>query len=296
LNAPDNAVTLYGQALGTTRSTELRAFSLYGIAWTELSRTNPEGAAAAFGRLIDEAPAEPLLEQSLFWKGRLNYALGDFQNARDVLLKMSLSFPASLMADDAVFFAARAAGKAGDHAGAVETFNLLEQRFPQSSLLEQAHIERAECLLETGRMDEAVQEFARFIEQKVESPLRPLVLYDMGKALQRAGKFEEAIEQYRAAAGGEKNEIAARARFAVAECLAELDRRAEAVEELTIIARGGFPAGWEERALLQTAMLLERDGMIEEARHLYSAVVASYPEEAAGMAALKALNRLTRNN
>jgi TolA-binding protein len=114
----------------------------------------------------------------------------------------------------------------------------------------------------------------------------------MGKALQRAGDFEKAIEQYRAASGDETAELAARARFAIAECLAELDRSSEAIAELIAISQGGFPSGWAERAQLQVARLLERDGQTEEARQIYASVAAVYSDDAAGMVALEAIERL----
>ena len=145
---------------------------------------------------------------------------------------------------------------------------------------------------EAGSADAAAGEFERFIEDNLDSPLRPIALYDMGKALQRAGNFETAVEQYKAASGDETTELAARSRFAIAECLAELDRGTEAVAELITISQGGFPTGWAERAQLQVARLLERDGKTDEARQIYAAVAAAYSDDAAGMVALKAIERL----
>ena len=158
--------------------------------------------------------------------------------------------------------------------------------------IEQAHIEAAECMIEAGNADSAVREFQRFITTNLDSPLRPIALFDMGRALQRAGRFKEAIEQYKIAAGGETTELAARSRFAIAECLAELDLSDEAVAELIGISRGGFPSGWAERAQLQMARLLERDNRLEEARQVYATIAAAYSEDAAAMVALKAIKRL----
>jgi TolA-binding protein len=114
----------------------------------------------------------------------------------------------------------------------------------------------------------------------------------MGKALQRAGNFEAAVEQYKAASGDETTELAARSRFAIAECLAEMDRGNEALAELIAISQGGFPAGWAERAQLQVARLLERDGKTDEARQVYASVASIYGNDAAGMVALQAIERL----
>jgi len=174
----------------------------------------------------------------------------------------------------------------------MDLFQELPVRFPESPLIEQAEIERAESMIEAGKADSAAEEFEKFIKKNLNSPLRPLALFDMGKALQRAGDFEAAIEQYRAASGDENTELAARSRFAIAECLAELDRGSEAIAELINISQGRFPPGWAERAQLQIARMLERNGQIEEARQVYHSVAAAYHDDAAGMVALKAIERL----
>jgi TolA-binding protein len=147
-------------------------------------------------------------------------------------------------------------------------------------------------MIEAGEAGPAAQRFEEFINKNLDSPLRPLALYDMGRALQRAGKFERAIEQYRAAAGDKSTEMAARARFAIADCLAELDHGAEATAELFSIAQGGFPAGWADRAQLQVARLLERDDRPDEALQIYSTVATTYSDDAAGIVALRAMKRL----
>ncbi len=289
---PRRAVALYRRALQRDLSPALRAEVLYALAWAELSLANAPLASEAFGEVIEDYPQSPLAEQAHYWQGRLDYAGGRWEPAIDNLLKLSRTFTSSELADDALFFAARAARKSGKYLKAIEYFGQLGQRFPGTALLAQAEIEAAECMIEAGNADSAAREFRRFIENNLDSPMRPLALYDMGKALQRAGRYDEAIEQYRVAAGGETSELAARSRFAIAECFAELDRSGEAIAELIGIARGGFPAGWAERAQLQMARLLERDGQKEQARHVYATIAAMYGNDVAGMVALKAMTRL----
>lgn len=294
MNRLKNALTLYRRAMAmeTGISPGVHEDALYGTAWVEMRGGNPEAAAADFSKLTREPAQSTLLEQAYFWLGRLSYASGQWENARKNLLNLSTTFPESELADDALFFAARAAYRSLDWSAATELFGQLCKRYPQSPLVEQAKIEAAECMIDAGRADEAIGKFKEFIETQVQSPLRPVVLYDMGKALQRASKFEEAIEQFKAAEGGETNELAARSHFAIAECLAELDRNSEAIAELISMVQGGFPSGWAERAQLQVARLLERDGQIKEARHVYAAMADTYGDDAAGMVALKAIKRL----
>jgi TolA-binding protein len=242
--------------------------------------------------LADLNPPAPIAEQAYFWKGRLDYAGSNWEGAIESLLNLNRLHPRSALADASLFFAARAARKASDYDRATKLFETLAREHPGSAFIEQAEIEAAESMIEAGRADAAARKFERFIKNNLDSPLRPLALYDMGKALQRAGEFERAIEQYRAAAGGETTELAARCRFAIAECLAELDLGGKATAELIGIAQGGFPKGWAERARLQFARLLERDNRMDEARQVYSVIAAEFADDAAGMVALKAMERI----
>jgi len=295
LNHPENALALYRQAFEASDHSDERAYSLFGIGWSEMNLGDRDAAAEAFGELINEYPTHPMTEQAYFWKGRLDYAGGRWKIAADDLMQLTRVFPMSELVDDSIFFAARASRRAEDYALAIELFQSIGRRFPESALAEKAYLEAAQCLIEAGMADGAAREFETFIADNVDSPLRPLALYDMGRALQRAGKFEEANEQYRVAAAGNKTELAARSHFAIAECLAELDRSGEAIAELVGIARGGFPAGWAERAQLQMARLLERDGRIDEARLIYDNIAETYIDDAAGMVAVKAVERLNRD-
>jgi TolA-binding protein len=208
------------------------------------------------------------------------------------LLRLNRLRPQSPLADATLFFAARATRKSSDYKGATQLFEKLIKKYPDSTFIEQAEIESAECMIEAGRAGEAARRFEQFIQNNLDSPLRPLALYDMGRALQRAGKFEEAIDQYKAAAGDKTTELAARCRFAMAQCLAELDRGEEATAELIRMTQGGFPIGWAARARLQVARLLERDNRMDEARHIYSTVAVEYADDAAGLVALKAVERI----
>ncbi len=294
MQQPDRALKLYGNALQLGSSPNVRAEALYAVAWTELGLADDAAAIVVIDKLIDEFPRSALAEQAYLLRGRLNYGKRLWEPASRDLLTLSTAFPASELADDALFFAARATRNSADYTTAAALFQELPVRFQDSPLIEHAEIERAECLIEAGNADAAAREFEQFIKNNLDSPLRPLALFDMGKALQRAGDFEAAIEQYRAASGDETTELAARSRFAIAECLAELDRSGEAVAELIKISQGRFPPGWAERAQLQIARLLERDSQMEEARQVYLSVAAGYGDDAAGMVALKAIDRLDR--
>jgi TolA-binding protein len=289
---PERALELYGSILQLNPSPEIKAEALYALAWTELGLADDAAAGIVIDRLIDEFPDSPLAERAYFLRGRLSFAKKRWEPAMRDLLKVSAAFPESELADDAHFFAARAAYNASDYKAAVRLFQEVAERFPDTALREQAEIEGAECMIDAGDADAAARAIERFSKEYLDSPFRPLALYDMGKALQRAGDFEAAIEQYRAASGDETAELAARARFAIAECLAELDRSSDAIAELVAISQGGFPSGWAERAQLQMARLLERDGRMEEASQIYSSVAATYSDDAAGMVALKAFERL----
>lgn len=292
MGRPREALALYEQVLRSDGRSAAYEQAIHSLAWTEMGLFWSKEAETAFGKLIEEYPQSRLVEHAYFWNGRLNYADGRWDEAIRNLLELRKAFPGSELADDAIFFSARAARKSSDYGKATELFGQLSEDYPDSPLIEQSEIEAAECMIEDGKAYLAVHNFRQFIENNLDSPLRPLALYDMGRALQRAGGFEEAIDQYRAVAGGETTELAARSRFAIAECLAELDRSAEAAAELIGIAQGGFPIGWSERAKLQVARLMERDNRYDEARQLYSTIATEYSADAAGMVALQAMERI----
>ena len=292
LGRPREAITLYEEAGRQTEHPDAGKEAMYALAWTELGLANGEKARAAFKWLTEESSQIQFAEQAYFWEGRLNYAESRWEEAMESLLQLKRLYPHSQLADSALFFAARSTRKSSDYNGAIQLFEKLVKEYPESEFIEQAEIESAECMIEAGKAGAAALKFEQFIQNNLDSPLRPLALYDMGRALQRTGEFEDAIEQYKAAAGGETTELAARCRFAIAECLAELDRGGEATAELIGIARGGFPIGWAARARLQVARLLERDSRIDEARQIYTTVAVEYADDAAGMVALKAVKRI----
>jgi tetratricopeptide (TPR) repeat protein len=292
LGHPREAIVLYEETGRQAGHTDVGKDAMYGLAWTELGFADIEKAKAAFEWLAEESSRIQFAEQAHFWKGRLNYAEGRWQEAIESLLHLNSLYPHSRLADAGLFFAARATRKSSDYDGAIRLFEKLIEEYPESAFIEQAEIESAECMIEAGMAGTAAHRFEQFIQNRLDSPLRPLALYDMGRALQRAGEFENAIEQYKAAAGDETTELAARCRFAIAECLAELDRGGEATAELIGMAQGGFPIGWGARARLQVARLLEREGRNEEARQIYSTVAVEYADDAAGMVAMKAVERI----
>jgi TolA-binding protein len=261
-------------------------------AFANMSMGNPDQALKVFSAIVEQHQKDSVAEYASFWTGRLLYSSGRWQDARQALEKFVVLFPDSRLVDEALFFAARAARMGADYHRAADLFHQLNTLSAGSPFSDQAYVEAAECMLEAGEAVPAIKEFQDFIEKNVSSPLRPVVLYDMGKALQRSGKFEDAIDQFKAAAGGQTTELAASSHFAVAECLAELDRSDEAIAELVGMVRGAYPPGWAERAQLQVARLLERNGQVEEARHVYAAVAQTYRIDAAGIVAKRALDRL----
>jgi len=291
LNHPENALVFYQRALQKDLSGNERAAALAGRISACLATGDSERALTLLSPVAED-PEREAGEYAEFWAARLQYSLGHWMEAREALAHYAKGHPASPLADDALFFSGRAARMGHDYGGAISLYNDLNRLYPGNPFTENAAIELAECMLESGEVDGAVVEFERFIERNVSSPLRPVVLYDLGKALQRSGRFEQAIEQFKAVAGGNTGELAANSRFAIAECLAELDRSDEAVAELVGMVRGAYPRGWPERAQLQVARLLEREGQLDEARHLYEAVAQTYRQEAAGMVAQRAIDRL----
>jgi TolA-binding protein len=292
LDHPENALALYGQALQIELSPAERSAILMRQAFANMSMGNPDQALKVFSAIVEQHQKDSVAEYASFWTGRLLYSSGRWQDARQALEKFVVLFPDSRLVDEALFFAARAARMGADYHRAADLFHQLNTLSAGSPFSDQAYVEAAECMLEAGEAVPAIKEFQDFIEKNVSSPLRPVVLYDMGKALQRSGKFEDAIDQFKAAAGGQTTELAASSHFAVAECLAELDRSDEAIAELVGMVRGAYPPGWAERAQLQVARLLERNGQVEEARHVYAAVAQTYRIDAAGIVAKRALDRL----
>jgi TolA-binding protein len=292
LNHPENALILYERASESGISQNSCLVATAGRAAASMAMGDTERALALLALMAEEQRGNAAGEAALFWTGRLLYASGQWNEAQAALEEFTKAYPASPLADDAFFFSARAARTETDYPAAVRLFRALNSQYQESVFAERSVVESAECMLEAGEALDAARTFKEFIDNNVASPLRPLALYNMGKALQRTGKYVEAIEQFKAAAGGETNELAAGSHFAIAECLSELDRSGEAVAVLVGMVGGAYPPDWAERAQLQVARLLERDGQVDEARHVYASIVQTYQRDAAGIVAKRALDRL----
>ena len=186
-----------------------------------------EEAAAAFGRLIEEAPKFPLIESSYLHLGIAQYRIArsgqaDFYDrAARTLAELIRDFPRSKHVERALFYRGESLYARGKKADAAKHYTKLLADFPDSDLAAEALYALGVTQQELDQSDEARQTFARYLKRFPDAALVTEVALRLGETLFAAGEFDQAAQYFAKVADTEGFALADHALLRHAACLFE---------------------------------------------------------------------------
>lgn len=264
------------EAAATSGDTESAALALFNLGEIAFNAEDYQGAIASYDKVIQLHPDSPLLSGALYKKawsllriGRGGEALPVFQRAidagaeGDVLLDCKLQVASALLAD----------GKAAE---AAATLKPLAAATLQGDLGVRVLVVLGEAALQAGDDATAKSAFGQVLTRFGNDALAPRALLGLGIILRKEKNYDEAHKRLSAAAEKGSGELAAHARFEMAEMLREQGKTQEAVEEyLRVVILGNTPT-WGAAAQYRVGECYEAQGDAEKAKAAYQAVVKDF--------------------
>jgi TolA-binding protein len=308
---------------------ELLASVLYETAWCKRALQDLDGAAAAYGRILElegagtaevrettvvelaeleferreYARAREILDRASSVKGprrekvlyRLAWSqhmLGDARQTIAAYEALEKEFPKSELLAEIGILAAKAHLQEGRHARAAQVFRAIADAKGSGPEAEAALLGLAECLAEERKFDEARKRFQAFIQKHPESPSLARARFGIAWADENAGKLDEAVALYRQVARESASAIGARAQFQIGQCLVAKKNYRDAIAELLQVPAAYAYPEWAAKAVLQAAGCFEALGDLERAKKYYGEVVANYEGRDEAKLAKERLDRL----
>ncbi|MBI3610767.1 MAG: tetratricopeptide repeat protein [Nitrospirae bacterium] len=192
------------------------------------------GAVQEYERLIDDYPKSVLADDAYYAIGTINYLyLDNYPKAVEAFRKVVADHPASLLALEARRTLAEIYEKKyQDHRKAVAEYQQLLERTPDRAVAEEVQYRIGEVYFDQGDFDQARIEWDQLLKQAPQSRWADNALYRTGTTYFLQGQYREALTVYQDALKRyPDSDVQVELRFWVANCLEELDRLDEALEQ-----------------------------------------------------------------
>ncbi|MFQ5830076.1 MAG: tol-pal system YbgF family protein, partial [Candidatus Methylomirabilia bacterium] len=131
--------------------------ALYGLGWVHLRQQQPEAAARAFRRLLDDFPTHSLLSSATYY---LAHTLADLDRAPEVralLATYDSAYPQSPLLADALYLRGWSELTTDQPQAAAQSFERFLALAPAHALAPQARLQLADALLRQGKQPEGLQ-------------------------------------------------------------------------------------------------------------------------------------------
>ncbi len=196
----ESVLTDYGRRFPNHRQADA---GRYVLAWSHFKRRDYAQAATAFERFLSaytrSAESVPYYADALLRLGDSYYALGRFDDARQVYDRVPAATPDRQGGDYALYQTAQAFGNTGRVDDALAAYARLLQEYPQSGLYAQALVARGALLSARGDGDAAVVEYERVLTERAGSPAGASALVGIGDVRSNQDRYAEAEQAYRLA-------------------------------------------------------------------------------------------------
>ena len=174
----------------------------YVLAWTHFKRRDYAAAATAFERFLSayqrSAESVPYYADALLRLGDSYYALGRYEEARQVYARVPAATPERQGGDYALYQTAQAFGSQGRTDDALGAYARLLAEYPQSELYAQALVARAALQAARGDYDPAVEDYERVLRERPRSDAAARALLGVGDVRANQERYEDAEAAYRA--------------------------------------------------------------------------------------------------
>lgn len=319
----DQAITLFKRVLDLFPKSGMADRAAYELAWCHRrAKRNPE-AVKGYEFLLQNYPQSPLAERARFEMAELSFDAKNFDAVLAQLQQTITSATDKNVKEQAMFRLGWTYQGKGDADAAAKAFEAMIVGFPQSERVATAHYQAGEMRVKLKEFEAALSHFTTALAIRNAKDIRESAMIRQGEMQTLTGKFADAgktyqqfqrefptskwIQQARFGAGWSAenqrhyepamqhyrtvvaeraaDEISARAQFQLGECLFELRRYDEAMQELVRVdVSYKFPA-WSSKALFEISRALEAKGDRTRAIEQYRTVMERFPKEDVAVAA-----------
>jgi TolA-binding protein len=254
--------------------------------------------------------ANALRELALYNHGLSQFHLKQYDKSEKTFAQLVVAYPKGPLAADSLYMLGESQLKGGRAEGASETFAKYTASYPQGRFLEQATLGGAQAANQLGyallnsdgdpaKLARAKKLFEqglalakKFAADYPKSEQLPEGIYEQGWSLKNLDRLDEALPQFEAVTAKTDREVAAKARFMVAEIHFQKKDYAKAVQNYYDVAYGfGYPA-WQVRALFEAARCFEQLKKTDQAKERYKEIIAKFPQSEEAKNAKKRLESL----
>lgn len=246
---------------------------------------------------LEANPDPSLVPTILYRRGLAAQRAGRDEDARQALERLTREFASDPMAAGlaaaALFRLAEMAWDAGDTDAALERYRELLGRPEGAKFAPTARLRIAQGHLDKREWSLAQAAAAALVEEK-DARIAREALFVEGRALAQQAKFDLARARYEQAAGAEKDELAAKARFMIGETHFHQRQFEQALKDFLKVEILFPIQPWRAMALFEVGKCHEQLGEKAEAIAAYRKLVESFPDEAAAKSAQARLEALAR--
>ena len=175
----------------------------YVLAWTHFRRRDYAAAADGFERFLSaytrSSEAVPYYADALLRLADSYYALGRFDEARQVYARVPDATPDRQGGDYALYQSAQAFGNQGRTDDALAAYARLLTDYPGSGLYAQALVAQGALLSARGDDDAAIAAYQRVLAERPASAAGASALLGIGDVQSNLGRYAEAEAAYRRA-------------------------------------------------------------------------------------------------
>ncbi|MFH1678448.1 MAG: tetratricopeptide repeat protein [Candidatus Omnitrophota bacterium] len=245
---------------------------------------------AAYQRVVDKYPLEPLAAQSQFIIAQIYTAQGQFPQAEKELIKITRNFSRnSAIASQAQFLIGNLYEKQDDWKKALSEYEKVIDLYPLSSLglktpiyIAQHYKLKQNAPLSEKAYEKAKRDYEKLIDEYSGTSVAPIIMDYLALAYSNEGNWDEAIDTWQ----GISNEypqspLAAKSLLTTGEIytkqIKDLEKAIKAYEDFVT----QYPRSQVIKQIkLQIGKLYVDKGEIEKARQNFLEAIRDYPEEA----------------
>ncbi|MDT0632919.1 tetratricopeptide repeat protein [Rubrivirga litoralis] len=173
----------------------------YVLAWTHFKRRDYDAAATGFERFLSaysrSAESVPYYADALLRLGDAYYALGRYDDARQVYARVPAATSERQGGDYALYQTAQAFGSEGQTDSALAAYARLLTKYPQSELYAQALVARGALLAARGDYDPAVADYERVLSERPQDPAAARALLGVADVRLNQERYADAEAAYR---------------------------------------------------------------------------------------------------
>lgn len=288
----DQAYSFFKQLTDQFPSSEWTAESLLKLAELSFERGDHQ-ASLDHAKALDGTAAEPaIVARMLYRRGLAAKALERNEEAKTAFERLSREFAEDRLASVALFWMAEMAYDAGNPDEALAGFRLLLGRPDAEKYHATARLRVAQTLVLLKKSAEARRAAEEILADSAEPSVAREARFALGRALVMQAKFDEARAAFESVIGDDRSEIAAKARFMIAETYFHQRRFEEALKDFLKVELLYPIPEWQSLALLEAGKCHEQMGQSGEAIVDYRKLLERFGESSSAPVAKERLSAL----